>query len=520
MHSVARIPQLGDLICGKYRVSRLLGRGAMGIVFDAVHRVTDKHFALKWLLPEVASSADGRRRFIREAKAACRLKHPGIVEVYDVEESAGSLFLVMELLLGESLESRLKRVGHLSVGDAIRILLPCMRGLATAHAAGIVHRDLKPANILICEATRDAPESGKVLDFGVSRITSDPEWSLTQSGMLVGTPSYMAPEQLCAGKVDHRADIYAFGVILYEVLCGRRPFEGDSLGQLVLHIASGKAKPLREQAAHVDPATAAVVQRALRRDPGRRFQSMLELALALEASADGCGRALPASRLWLCGARARKTNSCAAHDAEATDASFRIAISKPSWPTWVALGALLLTLAIVVREFSLDELAEVDRIRVEPLSRAPQAPDSLPAPPSIPDGRSAPSADSDDRPQQELPMPSPAPSSAQSPPSTEAFAAVPGPAQPNRAKRPLGARALERGAFQQISEPRRADRLDRKPSQGSLVPTLRAEANPYWPPPAAQRRLPGEPKAGPPPSAGKAATSTGAPSLELHENDF
>jgi serine/threonine protein kinase len=280
-----RRPEIGDLICGKYQITGVLGRGGMGVVFEAFHRVTEKRFALKWLLPELAESREGRRRFVREAKAASRLRHPGVVEIYDVEQEQGWFFLVMELLLGESLESRLARVGSLSIADGCRLLLPCMRAIAQAHAAGIIHRDLKPANLFLCSATDESLEFAKVLDFGISRMASDldsSEVSLTQSGALMGTPNYMAPEQLCAGAIDHGADIYAFGVILYEAFAGRRPFAGVSLGELVLKVMSDTPPPLHQVNPDIDPRVSAIVHRALARKPEDRFESMSQFARSLE----------------------------------------------------------------------------------------------------------------------------------------------------------------------------------------------------------------------------------------------
>jgi tRNA A-37 threonylcarbamoyl transferase component Bud32 len=278
-------PKIGDLICGKYQITRVLGRGGMGVVFEAFHRVTEKRFALKWLLPELAESREGRRRFVREAKAASRLRHPGVVEIYDVEQEQGWFFLVMELLLGESLESRLARVGTLSIADGSRLLLPCMRAIARAHEAGIIHRDLKPANLFLCSPTDESLEFAKVLDFGISRMAGDLDTSevgLTQSGALMGTPNYMAPEQLRASAIDHRTDVYAFGVILYEAFAGQRPFAGVSLGELVLKIMSERPPPLHEVNPDVDLRVSAIVHRALERRPEDRFRSMSEFARALE----------------------------------------------------------------------------------------------------------------------------------------------------------------------------------------------------------------------------------------------
>src|SRR6187455_662819 len=199
------LPQPGDLIAGKYRVEREIGRGGMSVVFGAKHVVTGRRFALKWLLPEISVNPESAERFIRESQVSGRLQHPNVVEVFDIGQDAGTHYMVMEWLAGESLADRLERVGPLSVREACRYLIPCMRGVAAAHAAGIVHRDLKPANIFLCEATKDSPELAKVLDFGISKLSissGDVNLPVTSTGILLGTPHYMAPEQMQAQPVD------------------------------------------------------------------------------------------------------------------------------------------------------------------------------------------------------------------------------------------------------------------------------------------------------------------------------
>lgn len=280
------VPRVGDLICSKYTITGVLGHGGMGAVFRAVHSVTGKSFALKWLLPQAAVSTDGRRRLIREARAASRLKHPAIVEIYDVEESQGALFLVMEFLEGETLQELLAREGRLHPALACDLLLPCMRGMARAHAVGIVHRDLKPANVFLCAATDDTPRFAKILDFGISRVTDEAstEWQVTQSGAIVGTPHYMAAEQLQGRPPDPRSDVYAFGVLLYEAVSGRRPFLGNALPELVFNITLQPLTSLHDLRPDLPPAFVAAVHRALERDLERRFPSMTALVAALEAA--------------------------------------------------------------------------------------------------------------------------------------------------------------------------------------------------------------------------------------------
>ena len=268
MASIQRLPLPGDVIAGKYRIDFELGTGGMGAVYHVTHRVTGKRFALKWLLPQASGQGDAAQRFIREAQVAGRFEHPNVVEVYDVGAEADSFYMVMELLEGESLAARVERAGPLSVADACRLLIPCMHGVAEAHAAGIIHRDLKPANIFVCAATRQSPEFAKVLDFGISKVsgTDDDVTSMTKSGTLIGTPHYMPLEQIRGRPVDHRVDVYAFGVVLYQVLSGKLPYPADSFSDLVLMVAHDTPKPLDQVVPKLPRGLAAIVARAMARN--------------------------------------------------------------------------------------------------------------------------------------------------------------------------------------------------------------------------------------------------------------
>jgi serine/threonine-protein kinase len=285
------LPQPGDIIAAKYRIERAIGDGGMSVVFGATHCVTGKRFAIKWLLPddEAATSALAAQRFIREAQVAGQFQHPNVVEVYDVGEVSGSFYMVMEWLEGESLDARLARVGRLSLHETCTHLIPCMEGIEDAHAVGIVHRDLKPANIFVCQATKHAPERTKVLDFGIAKLTvpsSDRDSLTTQTGVLIGTPSYLSPEQLRNQAVDRRTDVYAFGVVLYQVLSGQLPFAANTFGELVLQIATSTPTPLSELAPELPPGVAEVVARAMAREPSERFQTLRALIDALRVFAD------------------------------------------------------------------------------------------------------------------------------------------------------------------------------------------------------------------------------------------
>jgi serine/threonine protein kinase len=291
MSEAAALPRPGETIAGKYVVERVIGQGGMSVVFGATHKVTGKRFAIKWLLPEEApTSGDTARRFIREAQVAGLFQHPNVVEVYDVGQVQGSFYMVMQWLEGESLATRLEREGSLSFEHTCEILVPCMRGVEEAHAAGIVHRDLKPANIFLCRASHHTPERAKVLDFGIAKLSKhafDVNSLVTKSGVLIGTPHYLSPEQLRSQPVDRRTDVYAFGVIMYQLLSGQLPFPAESFGQLVLQIATGTPIRLADLVPDLPPVAAEIVARAMAREPEQRYQDVHALAEALEAACPG-----------------------------------------------------------------------------------------------------------------------------------------------------------------------------------------------------------------------------------------
>jgi hypothetical protein len=282
----SRLPEVGATFADRYRIDRLLGSGGMGRVYAATHLLVRRRVALK--LPTFgAPRADVVSLMIREARAAARIEHPNVATVLDAAVEGEVPYIVIELLEGEDLAHHIDRLGKVPARIAADYALQAMEGVAAAHARGIVHRDLKPGNIFV-SATADGPLI-KVLDFGISKLRDDViTRSMSGGEALVGTPAYMAPEQLREpSKVDERSDVWAMGVILYELLCGRRPYAG-SLIELIAELLHKAPTPIRMVDPSVDPALARVIERCLEKDVDRRYQDLAEVAHDL-ARAAGVG---------------------------------------------------------------------------------------------------------------------------------------------------------------------------------------------------------------------------------------
>jgi serine/threonine-protein kinase len=277
----------GTVVGGKYLLSRLLGQGAMGEVWAAVNRATGGEVALKLLS---RPREDLRHRLIREARACGRIRHRNVIHVHDVGVMEdGEPFLVMELLSGETLAGQLERQRRIPHHRAARIARDVARALEAAHQAGIVHRDLKPANVFLHREEGAEDVVVKVLDFGVSKSSEASDALATVAGMALGSPAYMSPEQArAAADLDHRTDLWSLGVVLFEMLAGQRPFDGDAR-QILERTAARPAPLLAAFAPEVDPTLAGIVACCLEREPARRFGSAGQLAEALER----CLRAPP-----------------------------------------------------------------------------------------------------------------------------------------------------------------------------------------------------------------------------------
>jgi serine/threonine-protein kinase len=274
------LPSPGSVLSGKYRIERTLGEGGMGVVYEATHLRLKQRVAIKMLLPELLGSADVVSRFEREARAAGQLRSPNTARVLDVESTADGIpFMVLELLEGHDLSTELERRGPLPIGEAVDYVLQACNAMREAHGVGIVHRDLKPSNLFLARAGNEV--TVKVLDFGISKVESDKEARVTATQTTVGTPLYMSPEQIRSAKhVDARTDVWALGIILYELLAGRTPFEGSAAAAAVA-ICVDPVPPLRAIRPDVPPELEALVLRALEKAIDKRIPSVDAFAAAL-----------------------------------------------------------------------------------------------------------------------------------------------------------------------------------------------------------------------------------------------
>jgi WD40 repeat protein len=266
----AKPEALGRL--GRHEVVEVIGRGGMGIVLRAVDETLHRTVAIKVMAPQLAADPAARRRFTREARAAAAVRDQHVVGIYAVEEANGLPYLVMEHVAGQSLQLRLDQAGALSLFEVLRIGMQTAAGLAAAHAQGLIHRDVKPANILL----ENGVERVKLTDFGLARAVDDA--SLSQSGLIAGTPQYMAPEQAVGKAVDHRADLFSLGSVLYSACTGRPPFRGDGTMATLKCVCEENPRPIREISPDLPEWLANIIGKLQAKDPAERFQSAAEVA--------------------------------------------------------------------------------------------------------------------------------------------------------------------------------------------------------------------------------------------------
>ena len=305
-------PHPGQIVDGKYRLGALLGEGGMGWVFEGVHLETEKVVALKYLKPHLQVRSAYQKHLRKEARAAGRLDHPNIVRLYDVGGGAPSAYLVMERLRGETLRTRMTS-DRPSIEASLSIVASVLRGVSAAHRSGVVHCDLKPENIMLPTLPDGSSDEPKVLDFGLSRIVRSPDASEGETSSvhhIAGTPGYMPLEQLRGQPPSPRVDVYALGVVLYELLAGKKPFDARTREDLIVQLATRTAPALPESVAGRE--VSAVVARALEREPAARYATAVDLeqafreARACRLGSEGLAVSIaPSSRTRLRPARIR-----------------------------------------------------------------------------------------------------------------------------------------------------------------------------------------------------------------------
>ncbi len=255
---------------GKYQITDVLGEGAMGVVYRAYDPVLDRYLAVKVMSAVIASDTNLRERFMREARAAGSLQHPNVVTIYDFGEAGEHLYIAMEFIEGADLSEIIRRRDPLSLAQRLDIVIDALNGLAYAHGRGVVHRDVKPANIRVSAEGR-----GKLMDFGIARVNSS---ELTKSGEMIGTPQYMAPEQVMGGAVSATTDLFSMSSVLYELLTYTRPFNGETLHAVLFNVVSEEPSTILELDPSLPPALDTIIRKAHSKDPLRRYESATAFA--------------------------------------------------------------------------------------------------------------------------------------------------------------------------------------------------------------------------------------------------
>ncbi len=348
--------QQGQVLAGKFRIERVLGQGGMGVVVAATHLLLDERVALKFLLPDALGNPEAVERFAREARAAVKIKSEHVARVSDVGTlESGSPYMVMEYLEGQDLASYVHATGAMAVPNAIEFVLQACEAIGEAHALGIVHRDLKPANLFVTRRVDGSP-CIKVLDFGISKLTLPGvghELGMTKTNSVMGSPLYMSPEQMSSTRsVDMRTDIWALGVILYEILTGRVPFEAETMPQLCGMILQDPPPSLRDTRPDIPETLQSVVFRCLEKKREQRFANIADLAAALapfgstsaQRSADRISRVLSAAGIQSGPSAAVSARSSPVGTNTSTNWGSSEAAKKLHAPLFIALSVGLLAL--------------------------------------------------------------------------------------------------------------------------------------------------------------------------------
>jgi serine/threonine-protein kinase len=434
-------PREGDVLAGKFRIERVLGVGGMGMVVSAMHLHLDERVAIKFLLPEALGNAEAVARFGREARAAVKIRSEHVARVTDVGAlDSGAPYMVMELLRGQDLSELLRDHGALPIALAVQYVLQACEALAEAHAIGIVHRDLKPANLFLTSRADGSP-CIKVLDFGISKVSvksgSGSDMGMTRTQSIMGSPLYMSPEQMASARdVDQRADIWAVGTVLYELVTGRVPFEAETMPQLCTLILHTDPPPPRSIRADVPEGLEQVILHCLRKDRNQRYANVAQLAADLASfspdagprSAERISRVLSSSGVSSPGlSSSNLTGRTAASSTGAAWGTTQTSRgSRAVWFGMVGVGAAALIGVVLWKATSQHPVASPDVSAAAAVNRPPTEHD-VSSPPV-------------------LPVAAPTPPVASSPPSTAVPVTAPSPPAPSsvaapRAPRPVSGKA-------------------------------------------------------------------------------
>jgi eukaryotic-like serine/threonine-protein kinase len=459
------IPSPGETFAGKYVVDGVCGRGGLAVVLSAMHPGLGQRVAIKMLLPEWASDFDVVERFLREGRAATRIKSQHVVRVFDVGTlENGAPYLVLEYLEGHNLDEVVAMWGPLQASTAIDWVLQACEAISEAHALGIIHRDLKPGNLFLTRLADGSP-CIKVIDFGLSKLAAAfmPEGSakLTRPNDVMGSPHYMAPEQLRAMQdADARTDLWALGVVLFELIAGQTPFRGESMAELCAAVLTRPPEPLSSLCPGVPPAVEAAVHRCLSKDPVQRFTSAAELARALAPYGTPLSRASCMRIERVLEGRASDAPTDAQEDAEVDEWPSAVFAGLPGTHTSakVILGSLLMLAGIGVGVFMWmydavhgSEPERVDALAVHPAAPPPPVthPQLVPLPPPLPVPLDVPTASAPKKPP---PEPVPPRIRRQAAPHTSAVPDAGGEHSYPAALAPRPAQAT-RGAAESVSDP-------------------------------------------------------------------
>jgi serine/threonine-protein kinase len=384
-------PYLGCTIDDRYLVEAVLGEGGMGVVYRCTHKIIGKKVAMKVLRADLARDAEVTERFLNEAKAASAIGNPHIIDISDFGQFPdGSTYFIMEFLDGTPLSNVVEGGAPVAVPRILHIARQLSEGLSAAHQAGIVHRDLKPDNIYLIKRGKEA-DFVKILDFGIAKVSTAGDGKLTRAGAVFGTPHYMSPEQAAGAPIDHRGDIYSFGVILYELASGKVPFDADNfMGILTQHMYKSPVpiRALVPQPQDVPPGLEAIVLKCLSKRPEQRYQSMDEVILDLDKLREGTipdavsemmarsgGFNVPADYF-------KPTPGKMPAPMPATPAG--VARTKSRWPVYAGLAGVLVAIGIVVAIFAqpAPSTASPEPGGAHPITGAPVPPQEKNDPPS------------------------------------------------------------------------------------------------------------------------------------------